>query len=213
MSILINRKGKETNFSVITVNGKIESEKCTQIFDNIHKAPPGPILIYLDSPGGAVVVGVSLMDVLDNLASPVTFISKGNCASMGANIPHLRDSIRLCYEYTTFVYHATRYAPSGTNEEVETALEFNVARSNRLKERVRTAIGLTSDEQKAYTGQDKHVSAWDALHTGKYGMVDGIIRKDYQDGTYLIETRDGVKMIDITKHRRSDLHALPIHKD
>lgn len=199
-------------YNVITLTSSINEEKVASVIDNIIKAKPGAFVIHMSTNGGDVNVGFGISTMLEVMAHPVTFISRAMNASMGAVLPHTLDSLRLCYDTSVFLYHASSARLTGAYETIEHKLDFYKERERDLDKKAYTAIGITKKQYEKYSKADVMINAQQALTIGTHGMVDGIIIKDYQDGRYLIKTRDGNKEIDVTKHRRSDLKTLPVIK-
>lgn len=216
MSTLVTKKiipqDLEDHFNVITINGKIEPENQSAFFDNFHRAPDFPFLVYVCSLGGSDSTGLGIMDAIGSINRPVTIVSRGRCCSMGAILPHIDNAIRLCYMTTTFMYHEAFYTVNGVREIIDQKLEIGVVNDNYIADRVMRNVGLTKAQYKKYSRRDYYLGAEEAINVGKYGMIDGIIIKDYRDGRFLIKTREGNKEINITQHRRADIKNLPVTK-
>lgn len=204
------RTGDNEGFNIITINGTIDAASTALICDTIIKSRPGPFLVYIASGGGGVGSGQSITDMLNSYDVPVTYISRGYCASMAAIMPHLGDGLRLSFASTTFMYHHTKYNPKGTADTILEGVALMHKDDEAMNLEVRKAIGLTKREWQKYNGEDIYLNAKLCMGVGKNGMVDGIILKDYRDGRFIIQTREGKKEVDIMIHRRKDLPTLPV---
>lgn len=204
------RAGENESFNIVTLYGEIKAESINAVSDIILKSRPGPFVVHVNSTGGAVIEGRGLVELLNSFDVPVTWISRGYNASMGCNIPHLGDGLRLCYKGTQFMYHSRTLSLHGSIDEIDQKLGLTSTEAEISDAIIYKAIGLTKREYKRYNGSDYRVNAETALTVGKHGMVDGIIMKDYRNGEFDIMTRHGKKYISVLKHRRADLANLPV---
>lgn len=204
------RNKEDKGFNIVTLYGNTSSEAMDMVADAILRSRPGPFIVHVSSGGGSTIPARSIAELLNSYDVPVTWVSRGYNASMAACLPHLGDGLRLCYKGSVFMYHARRYTMNGGDGEL--LQKFTVAKeeADRTDEIIYKAIGLTKREYKRYNGEDIRLTAVEAMAVGKHGMLDGIIEKDYRDGRFLIQTREGLKEIDVMIHRRKDLATLPV---
>lgn len=213
MSTVIPRRVSETEgYTILTIDGKLDAPAMGAVIDNILKVPNGPFVIYIASGGGSITHGNSVCELLKSFDVPVTFISRGLCASMAAIMPHYGDFMRLALPGTSFMYHAARYSPNGNEQELTQGLPVAFRENELIDKGVRNAIGLTKAQWKKYDGADIRLTDEECLHIGKHGMLDGIIVKDNRKGSLIIRTREGLKAINILKDRRSHLPSIPVIK-
>jgi len=201
-----------SRYSVLDLMGGFNKDTTNKFFERIDKILPGPIVVYMMGNGGQTGIRQAITDVLISFDVPVTVLSRGYCASACAFFPHASDFIRLCYPNTTFLYHSRTNGIEGNVDELEDRIARFRKQITRDKESFGIHIGLTKKEIDKYHGNDHTVSAEEALYIGKHGMVDGIIVKDFRDGKFIIRTREGLKQIDVTIHRRGDIAKLPIYE-
>lgn len=209
--LLVKKNGEDSVINFLTIDVPIKNPEVKPIFDDLIKSTPdSPFIIYIRSPGGGISIGRAMADMLTSYDVPVTIISNSLNSSMGAIFPHLGNFIRLCYTSSTFLYHHAKYDLGGTYDEVNNALTVLSDSSAEMDKAVMKASGLNVRQYKKYNGTDYRITAEQALSAGTKGLIDGIIIKDFRDGKYLIKTREGNKVIDATKHRRSDLSSIPV---
>lgn len=76
--------------SQITLYGRVDDASAAKVIDQIHaanKVKTGkPILLFIDSPGGGVLAGNTIVNAMHASARPVVTICVSFCASMGAII-------------------------------------------------------------------------------------------------------------------------------
>lgn len=199
-------------YNVVTFEGGINADNAPGFFENILKCAGKSIVVYITSHGGLISAGSAMLDMISTMSKPVTFISKGRNGSMGALLPHAGDSIRLAYRSSTFIYHAPTFYPTGTEEEVKSEFASALKTADHIRKTAIKSIGLSANQYKKYDSRDVAITAEEALRIGRHGMIDGIILKDYGNGTFLIETTEGNKLIDTTKHRRGDLANITVQE-
>lgn len=201
-------------YEEIIFRGFFNDKDIQPIFNMLTRIKPQPVVIFLTSDGGTTGMAVQLTERLEALGHPVTIISELYNSSCGAFWPHMSNFVRLAYPHSVFTYHfgIVRLTGTSTNELENQQRYLDVMNANFV-DTVREKIGLSKKEFKKYHGTDHILFGFDALEIGENGMVDGLILKDYRDGTYLCKTRGGNKIIDVTKHRREDIAGLPVVVD
>lgn len=73
-----------------------------------------PIMIYIDSPGGYCSSGLSIINVMKTIKSPVVTIINSEACSMGGYIAIAGDK-RSCYENCSFMAHDLETEFEGTS--------------------------------------------------------------------------------------------------
>ncbi|QYN79910.1 ATP-dependent Clp protease proteolytic subunit [Kosakonia phage Kc263] len=198
--------------NVIVLNGGFTKDTIEKFYEQLDRSRPGPFVVQLFGQGGSVNMMLTVADILRSFDVPVTVISRGANASANVRMPLTSDFIRLCYDSSTFLFHATRFRSEGSIEEVEHKYKKNLESSARKVNDFMEQVGVTKRQAEKYNGKEFTLNAEEALMTGTKGIVDGIIVKDFRDGKFIIRTRDGLKQIDATIHRRGDIAKLPIYK-
>lgn len=201
-------------YEEIIFRGLFNDKDIQPIFNMLTRIKPQPIVIFLTSDGGTTGMAVQLTERLEALDVPVTIISELYNSSCGAFWPHMSNFVRLAYPHSVFTYHFGIVRLSGTSDnEIENQKRYLDVMNEDFVDAAREKIGLTKKEFKKYHSTDHILFGFDALEIGEHGMVDGLILKDYRNGTYLCKTRGGNKIIDVTKHRREDIANLPVVVD
>lgn len=201
-------------YEEIIFRGLFNDKDVQPIFNLLTRIKHQPVVIFLTSDGGAPGFALQLTERLDGLDVPVTIISELYNSSCGAFWPHMSNFVRLAYPHSVFTYHFGIVKLVGTGpEELDNQKQYLDGINTGFIEVIREKIGLTKKEFKKYYSSDHILFGYDALEIGTNGMVDGLILKDYRDGTYLCKCRGGNKIIDVTKHRREDIAGLPVVAD
>jgi len=138
--------------------------------------PKKPIELYINSPGGAVVSGLALIDVMRRCKCEIKTICIGQAASMGAILlacgtkgkRYITEHSRiLIHDIATFKFFSME---SATDQEIE------LKETKRLKKQIvnilAEACGHTTEKIEKDIERDYWMSADDSV---EYGIVDKII--------------------------------------
>src|SRR3989304_7349034 len=63
-----------------------------------------PIMLYIDSPGGSCSAGLSIINTMQSIESPVVTIIMGEACSMAGQIS-IAGTKRVCYENSVYMVH------------------------------------------------------------------------------------------------------------
>lgn len=204
---------EEPGLYQIFVKGKMSQEDMAEHFEYINALPFGAsLMIWLNSPGGIPQMTLMLDDKLNAKGIKATYISYLFNGSAACTLPFLSDAIHLTYHHSVFTFHGATVSVTERKEQFEMVREYASEGINEINNRMMNRIGLTKKEFKKYDGSDIIIHGYKLLDVGLHGMVDGIIQKELSVGVFLIKTRDGNKIVDVSKHTRSDIKDLPLVK-
>ena len=135
-----------------------------------------PITIYLNTPGGSVHDGFTLVSVIQQLKSPTTIVVLGYAYSMGALIlmagyqnPNVK---RVCYHFSTALMHGGSQLVSGSNAAVKDYFHFSERFEKRIADFVISHSKISEEE---YKKVDRHELYYDSDQMLELGIVDEII--------------------------------------
>ena len=135
-----------------------------------------PITIYINTPGGSVHDGFTLVSAIQKLQSPTKVIVLGYAYSMGALIlmagyqnPNVT---RYCYSFSTALMHGGSQLVSGSNAAVKDYFHFSQRFEKRIEEFVLTHSGLTEED---YSKVDRHELYYDSTQMLELELVDEIL--------------------------------------
>lgn len=135
-----------------------------------------PIIIYINTPGGSVHDGFTLVSAIQKLKSPTTVIVLGYAYSMGAlilmsgfNNPNVT---RKCYAFSTALMHGGSQFFAGSNSSVKDSFYFYEKFEKRIEDFVLSHSKMTEEE---YRKVDRHELYYDSDQMLELGMVDEII--------------------------------------
>ena len=137
-----------------------------------------PIKIYINSPGGSLVDGLIICDIIENLKSPVEIIVLGYAFSMGAiilmagaNKPNIK---KKCYPFSIGLIHGGSNSLAGTSSQVKDFYKFQERLEDKVKKFVVERTKFTEEEYDKVHREELFMTAEDMLEKG---LVDEIIEQ------------------------------------
>jgi ATP-dependent Clp protease protease subunit len=133
------------------------------------------VTMHIDSPGGSVKSGLSMVDVMDYINSDIRTINTGMAASMGsvllgAGTKGKRGSLRFS---RTMLHQSSGGAGGNIQDARITMVEWEKL-NNTLFELLGDYCGKTAEQVKNDASRDLWLSSEDAL---SYGIIDEIVKK------------------------------------
>ena len=133
------------------------------------------ITMHIDSPGGSVKSGLSMVDVMDYIHSDIRTINTGMAASMGsillgAGTKGKRSSLR----FSRTMLHQSSGGFEGNIQDAEISMREWEKINNILFELLGGYCGKTAEQVKQDASRDFWLSAQEALD---YGIIDEIVTR------------------------------------
>lgn len=133
------------------------------------------ITIHVDSPGGSVKSGLSIVDVMDYIKSDIRTINTGMAASMGsillgAGTKGKRSSLR----FSTTMLHQSSGGASGNIQDAEITMREWKKTNDLLFNLLGEYCGKSAEQVKLDATRDYWLSAQESL---EYGIIDEVITK------------------------------------
>ena len=134
-----------------------------------------PITMHIDSPGGSVKSGLSMVDVMDYIKSDIRTINTGMAASMGsvllgAGTKGKRGSLR----FSQTMLHQSSGGAVGNIQDAEISMIEWRKVNNILFELLGGYCGKSAEQVKNDASRDLWLDAEQAL---SYGIIDEIVGK------------------------------------
>lgn len=148
-------------------------------YNRIDKGVPvderKPIIIYINSPGGSVVDGYALIDVIQQSTTPVYTVNQGMCASMGFLI-FLAGHKRYSMERSEFLMHDGSTYGWDSTAKMKDRMEFETVQVEAMTKNY--IIGRTKIDSDLYDA--KYRVEWYFLpeEAKQYGVTDYIVGVD-----------------------------------
>ncbi len=169
---------KRQVFLVNEVNSATSAILMQQFMYLDKEAPGEPITFYINSPGGEVVSGLTLYDLIRMVKSPVTTVCIGRAASMGA-ILFLAAEKRLMLPHAEIMLHDASFGHaefSGMKpDEIQEKTDDLMKTCKILRQLVSERIGKPLKSISAMMKKDSYFKADEAV---SFGIATGIA-KDY----------------------------------
>lgn len=131
------------------------------------------ITLHIDSPGGSVKSGLSIVDVMDYIASDVATVNTGMCASMGsvllgAGTPGKRTSLR----FSEVMCHQVSHGTGGNVQDTRISHREAEKKNYILGKLLAKYSGKEFDEYMEQVSRDKWFNSTEAL---EFGLIDHVI--------------------------------------
>jgi ATP-dependent Clp protease protease subunit len=138
--------------------------------DNVEERD---ITMHIDSPGGSVKSGLSMVDVMNYIASDVSTINTGMAASMGSILlGNGEKGKRFSLKHSKVMLHQVSSGAQGHVEDIKISLAEAVKYNDELFTMLGNYCGKTKAQVLKDCNRDNWLTADEAL---KYGIIDGII--------------------------------------
>jgi len=133
------------------------------------------ITMHIDSPGGSVKSGLSMVDIMDYINSDIRTVNTGMAASMGsillgAGTKGKRSSLR----FSRTMLHQSSGGFSGNIQDAEIDMVEWKKLNNQLFDLLGEYCGKSSETVMNDAKRDLWLSSTEAL---KYGIIDDIVKK------------------------------------
>jgi len=156
------------------VNDELAYSICSALMVLDEEDNTKPIQLFINSPGGSVMAGLSIIDTMNHIKSPVYTIVTGLAASMGAAILSAgQKGHRMALPNATVMLHQVSAGEHGNIQDMRVGLEFTEKLNNRLMTMIAENCGKTLKQLENDTMRDKWLFADEAL---KYGIVDEVVK-------------------------------------
>ena len=143
-------------------------DKCIPVEERV------PIIIYINTYGGMVDTGYSIIDAMMLSKTPVYTVNVGVCYSMGFLI-YLAGSKRYTFEHATFLMHDGSEMMMDSTAKLRDRVKFDELREDITKNYI---ISRTKIDEKLYDEKYRHEWYTVAEESVTYGICDYIVNKD-----------------------------------
>ncbi len=136
--------------------------------------PKKDITLYINSPGGSVTAGLAIYDTIQYVKCPVSTISIGIAASMGATLLAAgTKGKRFSLPNSEILLHQIMGEVGGQAVEIEISAKHIVKIKDKLNQILSKHTGQPLAKIEKDTDRDFYMSAEEAK---KYGLIDEIIK-------------------------------------
>jgi ATP-dependent Clp protease, protease subunit len=133
------------------------------------------IHLYINSPGGSVVSGMAIYDVMQYVKADVSTICVGIAASMGATLlaAGAKGKRHALPNAEVMIHQVMSGGIEGQATDIEIAAKHILHTKERMNEILAKHTGQTVARIAKDTDRDNYMSAEEAK---KYGMIDSVIK-------------------------------------
>jgi ATP-dependent Clp protease protease subunit len=173
---------------IIWVNGPINDNVSTIVqaqllfLENVDAEKD--VYIYLDTPGGSVKSGLSMIDTMDKVPYDITTINTGMCASMGSVLLGAgTKGKRVSLRFSKVMTHQVSSGMQGNVQDTR----ISHYESEKYNFMLFKLLGKYSGKSWKTVLEASERDNWmDAYQTKKFGLIDEVIEpKDYTLGDVL----------------------------
>lgn len=134
-----------------------------------------PITLYINSPGGGVYAGLSIIDTMNYISAPVQTLCAGMAASMGAVILAAGEKkSRAALRHSRVMIHQ----PSGAARGQSSDIEITHREITKLKKELYTILSDCSGQTYEKVEHDADRDYWMIAQEAKdYGLIDEVMVK------------------------------------
>ncbi len=170
---------------IVVLHGEVNSASANVVVAQLlylsAKDPDAPVTMYIDSPGGSVTAGLSIVDTMNYIKPSVHTICTGFAASMGAVIFSSGEKgSRLILPHAQVLIHQPLIAGGGLTgqcSDIQIQAEQMIKTRETLEEMLSETTGRTREEIHKACDRDNYFTAEEAL---EFGLCDRIITKQAQ---------------------------------
>lgn len=131
------------------------------------------ITMHIDTPGGSVKSGLSMVDVMDYISSDIVTINTGMAASMGSVLlASGTKGKRYSLRYSKVMLHQVSTGASGNIQDIRISLN----ESEKYNELLFGILGRATDKDPKQVMIDANRDLWLTAEEAKdYGVIDNVI--------------------------------------
>ena len=131
------------------------------------------ITLYIDSPGGSVKSGLSIVDVVDYVNSDIVTVNTGMAASMGSILLGCgTKGKRFSLRHSRVMLHQVSTGASGNIQDIRRS----IAEGEKYNDRLFELLGEYTSKDKKQVLEDASRDLWlNAEEAKAYGIIDDVI--------------------------------------
>lgn len=142
---------------------------------DIPKEKRKPIWLFIQSPGGVVMAGMNLVDVIEASETPVYTVCFSNCSSMAFHL-FISGHKRYAFKNSILLNHDGEVNVNNSGSKARDTMEFFNSLEDRIKNHVIKSTNITSEFYDSIYEKEYYMYADEK---GKeLGCVDYIIGED-----------------------------------
>ena len=131
------------------------------------------ITVYINTNGGSVPDGFCLANVIESSTTPISTVTLGMSASMGAYLSMCATKgLRFAYPFSTFLIHSGSMCVSGGTSEVESTVKYYTDMKTDIANFIYKHTKISKALYKKMSNSEWYLSSKEAL---RHSIIDKII--------------------------------------
>lgn len=176
----------------VTLFGEVTSEQCQsicgQILAMVEDEPNEPITLLIDSPGGNLMAGMMVYDLIKTIDAPVNTVAMGLAASMGQFLLSAgTKGRRWVFPSARIMMHQPSSGIGGSAEDIRIQVEQHRLTRKVFEEEQAANIGQSVETIHNDSERDRWFRAQDAVD---YGIADHVLTSWSQIRVLKLEDKD-----------------------
>jgi ATP-dependent Clp protease, protease subunit len=164
---------------ILCLYGEVSDEMslivCSTLLFFEKENPEQEIWLYINSPGGSVMAGSAIYDVMQTITADINTVGMGHCCSMGSFLLAAgTKGKRFALPSTRIMIHEVS---SGMGRSTATDMQIQMDETMHLRQDLNAKLayhtGKTPDQIKKDTNRDNWMGVKEAI---KYGLIDDTIK-------------------------------------
>lgn len=186
--VIVNEGGNERSYDIysrllrdriVMCNGPIEDNMASIIVSQLlylqSEDSTKPIHLYVNSPGGSVIAGQSIISTMRLISCPVYTYGMGQCCSMGLMIVSSGEKRhRYSLPNTRYMGHTVSSGTEGHIADMQIAVKETERLNEILMKMLAENTGKDIETIKKDMDRDYFMSEFEAK---EYGLIDKILEK------------------------------------
>ena len=167
-NVFVSKDESNKRINILMIGPIVHDWVYTQLIHALYNAPTDyTVHFMIDSPGGSVVIGTTILNAMDQCDAKIITYNVGIAASMGAIIWAFGDERKVTRGSRT-MFHFTRFGMSGETATIAETVQCIMERFRPLMEECVKRGCLTREEFKAAEDdkQDQNISAKELVDRG-----------------------------------------------
>ncbi|MDN6704593.1 ClpP family protease [Corynebacterium glyciniphilum] len=164
---------------IVTVFGEVTGEQCrnvcAQMFSMVRESESEPITMLIDSPGGDLMAGMMVYDLMRMVEPPVHTVAMGLAASMGQFLLSAGEpGHRWIFPTARIMMHQPSSGIGGSAEDIRIQFQQHKQTREIFEKHQARNIGKSIEEIHRDSERDRWFTAEDAC---EYGIADKVMQK------------------------------------
>lgn len=161
---------------IVRLSGGVDRDSAERVIrqlTTLEELEPGKdITLIVNSPGGHVTQGLSIINRIQSMRSKVNTVCQGEAQSMGAVILAAGTGTRTAYEDCLIMIHQVSNSMGGQLDDLQNSIGLTTRLNQRLLDILSTSTGVSERDLRRAMSTDFRLTPVEAR---AMGMIDSVI--------------------------------------